>query len=106
MLFQGGAKSETGITFLAHQLFLGAPGPPRGPFQIHPQITPISILRLPMEHLSSWTFLALYGGPMGQVWEACSLRGGGESVLDSWKKLKCLEIHIFGVDLEMLNQWP
>ena len=40
---------------------------------------------------------------MGQVWEACSLRGGGESVLDSWKKLKFLEIHIFGVDLEMLN---
>ena len=57
MLSQGGAKSETGITFWAPQLFLGAPGPPRGPFHIQPQINPISILRLPMEHVSSWAFL-------------------------------------------------
>ena len=54
MFSQGGGQSETGITFWAHPTLLGAPGPPRGSFQRHPQITPISTLKLPFELLSSW----------------------------------------------------
>ena len=56
MFPQGGGKSEMEITFWAHPLFLDPPGPLRGSFQRHPQITPICILKLPFELLSSWVF--------------------------------------------------
>ena len=56
MLPQGGGKSEFEITFLAHPLFLEPPGALRGSFQRRPQITPISILKLPFELLSSCAF--------------------------------------------------
>ena len=56
MLPQGGGKSEFEITFWAHPLFLEPPGPLRGSFQRRPQITPISILKLPFELLSSCAF--------------------------------------------------
>ena len=53
-LFSGGGKSGKKMFFLAHPPLGDPPGPLGGSFQRGSQNTPISILKLPFEHLSSW----------------------------------------------------
>ena len=53
---RGGGKSGKKMFFLAHPPLGDPPGPLGGSFQRGHQNTPISILKLPFEHLSSWVF--------------------------------------------------
>ena len=105
---QGGGKSEIEIDFLAHTLFESPPGPPRGSFQIHSQMVPYSILKLPFEHLSSRGFP--WATTVGEVWKT-GFQTSTLSLQSKWKTMQKedpapgLETGNWGLPLIQMENW-